>query len=111
MRPLRLLTKLLTKRTMTKIILPRLGLLRDGLRSLGFREGLVTGHRELRRAPKVPLEVQLIDGGNHVPGRRVELALQVIDLRLEFSDSSLQSSVFDDPRVRELGALQERQRQ
>ena len=61
----------------------------------------------------VPI-VPLTPGKRHVSERVVVLALQIIDLRLQFSDSALQSGVFDDPGVkelrellaRELGALQ-----
>ena len=49
----------------------------------------------------------------------VEAALQIIDLRLELGELGLEGCVFNDPRIesrrellaRELGALQERQRQ
>jgi hypothetical protein len=100
----------------------RLRLLSEGLVILKALQRAVVG---LRRAlPKisrfaldpdnvVPV-IPLTPGKRHVSERVVVLALQIIDLRLEFSDSALQSGVFEEPGVkelrkllaRELGALQ-----
>lgn len=119
----------------------RLRLLREGLRMLEVSARLLEAPqrvvigallRLMRHSEVVPivavppgvLEVEAEIVARPPPERDVsvrvgKLAAQIIELRLEFSDSALQSGVFDDPGVkklrellaRELGAFQERQRQ
>ena len=92
---------------------------------IGLRRALVQHHRG--PIVTIPPEVLVLApklGARALPERDVsvrvgKLAAQIIELRLQFSDSPLQSGVFDDPGVkelrellaRELGALQERQQQ
>ena len=96
-------------------------LLRRWMRSLKAKQRAVVDGLLSRAVPNDERAqvVSLVPEKRIVPLNVVELAVQIIELRLLFSDSSLQSGVFDDPGVkelrellaRELWALQERQRE
>jgi hypothetical protein len=72
--------------------------------------GVLEKAEELIAGPPTELNVSV---------RVSKLAARLIELRFEFNDTRFERAVFDDPRVkelrellaRELGALQERQRQ